>query len=376
MRKCLVFGVIAFLAAALASASPAAAGVVVLDNHTSVKVDFIVQPTGGTASRHILVPGDVLPIPATDAVDISYSDGQPHRYVVRPNSIYYFVNHEKSIELAELMSVPCAAAAPAPVRPPMPGKPAPPAAAAAPPDICTIPVMILADDQEQRLRQVWEKKIRARLAAASDIFEHHCRVRLQVVAVGDWVSEDKTFVFEKSLEEFERKVNPAPARLAIGFTSRLQWLPGEKHAGCTRMPLHPYILIREAFQRLSEAERLEFLVHEVGHYLGSVHTPDNSSVMRPTLGDGRSNARSFRIGFDAPNTLIMYLIAEELRTRPIVSLIQLSPNTKAALRVAYSLMAQSTPHDPGAQKDMQLLGVSAVIFQPRPSIVPTPTRDR
>ena len=66
---------------------------------------------------------------------------------------------------------------------------------------------------------------------------------------------------------------------------------------------------------MSEAERLEILVHELGHFLGAVHTADGNSVMRPALGDRRARGRSFRIGFDAPNTLAMNLVADELRSR-------------------------------------------------------------
>ena len=174
--------------------------------------------------------------------------------------------------------------------------------------------MILADDDEPAVQNVWEKRFRKRLAAASEIFEHYCRVRFEVVAVSTWVSDNNIREFEKSLEEFERKVNPLPARLAIGFTSQYQKIQGRRHLGGTHGPLRPHILIREWSQEISEPERLEVLVHEMGHFLGAAHTPDDRSVMRPVLGDRRSRARSFRIGFDPSNALVMYLIGEELRS--------------------------------------------------------------
>ena len=74
----------------------------------------------------------------------------------------------------------------------------------------------------------------------------------------------------------------------------------------TRGPLHSHILVREWSPQMSEPERLEFLVHELGHFLGASHSPEPDSVMRPVLGDqpGRS-ARAFRIRFDPVNTLVM-----------------------------------------------------------------------
>ena len=44
------------------------------------------------------------------------------------------------------------------------------------------------------------------------------------------------------------------------------------------------------------------LVHELGHFLGAVHSAESRSVMRPNIGDRQERVRSFHIGFDAPNT--------------------------------------------------------------------------
>ena len=38
--------------------------------------------------------------------------------------------------------------------------------------------------------------------------------------------------------------------------------------------------------------------HELGHFLGSVHSPEADSVMRPVLGDRQSRSVKFRVGFD------------------------------------------------------------------------------
>jgi hypothetical protein len=218
-----------------------------------------------------------------------------------------------------------------------------------------IPVAVFHNDSEPLVRELWEKRIRKRLDDASDIFEHHCRVRFKIVSVGTWTADKAIFEFHKSLLEFQRKVQPWPARLAIGFTSQYQWLPGEKHLGGTYGPLHSHILVREGLRNVSDPERLEVLVHELGHYLGAVHTPDQNSVMRPTLGDRRARLRGFRIGFDAPNTMAMFLLAEEIRRQPVAGLFQFSPETKAPLRGVYAMLAEAMPQDTAAKKYLALL---------------------
>jgi hypothetical protein len=357
MGKCLVLGAIALLAGVGTYASPAAAAVVVVGNRTAGKIEFTIL-RADNQERQSLAAGDLMPIPTIGPVGLAFSAGKAKRYLLQPNCVYYFLNGDEGIDLRQMFLEAGGEKNPATAKP-LPNRPgpAPPASASA---VYTIPVKILADDHEPRVQEVWEKRIRHRLAEASDIFEHYCRVRFQVVAVGSWSSNEKNFMFDKALTDFEQKVRPAPARLAIGFTGRYQWLPGEKHAGGTRSPLHPYILIRESFPGAGEAERLEFLVHEMGHYLGAVHTPDVNSVMRPVLGDRRARAVSFRIGFDGPNTLIMNLIVENLRTRPAANLFQLSPETKVPLATAYAFYARAMPKDPGMTTNLALLGFNVV----------------
>src|SRR5262249_19165218 len=155
----------------------------------------------------------------------------------------------------------------------------------------------LVDDDEPTARRVWEERLRKRLRAASDIIEKHCRVRFEVAAVETWESDNKLTEFKELHEEFERKVKPGPARLAIGFTSQLPHPQGYTDLGTTRCVLHTHILIREWYPR-SEPERLEVLVHELGHFLGASHSAEGDSVLRPRLADGKALASSFRIRFD------------------------------------------------------------------------------
>ncbi len=360
MKTRLLSALLASLVGILWSAAPARGGALVLDNRTTAQVEFTIRAAGEKESRRTVAAGDLLPITVTGPVEIGYYDGQPRHQVLQPNNVLYFLTGEKPLELVEL------------ALPAVEGTnfglaklgPRPPAG---PDSIYSIPVKILADDFEPRVQEVWEKRIRKRLADASEIFEHHCHVCFQVVAVGSWVSDEKAFTFDKALIDFEQKVRPAPARLAIGFTGRFQWQPGERHAGCTRTPLYPYVLIRESLQGVSEAERLEVLVHELGHYLGAAHSGDTASVMRPKLGDHQARARSFAIRFDSPNTLIMNLFVQNLRDHPTWGLYQLSPETRAPIAGIYQLLLRATDGDEATARNLKMLGVKPVAKPPIPS---------
>jgi len=392
MIRCVVLRTAAVLLAGLGGLR-ASAGVVVLDNWTAEDVEFTIRQTDGKEWRYTLPHGDLVPVPAAGPLGIAFeSRGQPRRQTLAANTVHCFTTVENHLELAELRA-PAVGGNPPPARAPkaQPGAPSAqpmvPAAKrpsagnplptpVAPTDpIVTIPVMILADDHEPMAQAAWEKKIRARLAEASQIFEHHCRVHFEPVAVGAWPIDPAEFAFEKSLAEFRSRVPlKPPARLAIGFTSRYQWMPGEHHMGGTCGPLFSHILIRNAVRGLSEPEHLEILVHELGHYLGAVHVPHSVSVMRPNLGDQKSRLRSFRIRFDAPNTLAMYLVAEQMRVRPIVSLAQLSPERKVVLRGVYTAISQAMPGDNTAQLYLAMLNMWAPSLPPLPAPSRPPAR--
>jgi hypothetical protein len=282
-------------------------------------------------------------------------------YVLNVNSIHYFSVRNGAAELLHVKLPGVDDKALAAAQPP--GQAAqPPVAAAAPGQaqaaegIYKIPVAILVDSADPRVQALWERRVRKRLAEASDIFEHHCRVRFEIVKVDNWASNPAIRSFDQSLMEFAQKVRPFPARLAIGFTSHYEWIRGEAHLGGTHGALASHILIRESPGQVSEPERLEVLVHELGHFLGAAHTSDQTSVMRPVLGDRRSAAKSFRIGFDAPNTLVMSLMAEEMRSRHIWHPSVLSPAAKIAVRGAYMALAQTIPQDPASTSSIQSLG--------------------
>ena len=202
-----------------------------------------------------------------------------------------------------------------------------PAAYPGVPEMTELTVKILVDDDEPTVAARWHHVLKARVDAASAILERTCRVRLKVIAYDTWESPAETTGLKDGLSAFERLVEPGPAQVAIGFTSQYKKLDrANPHLGIIRRPLGRHVLIRERVGRMSEPEKLEVLVHELGHYFGAVHVLHSRSVMRPNLADGRARMKKFRIGFDPINALIMNHYVTELHAgrtpdvfRPVVA---------------------------------------------------------
>ncbi len=359
-------------------AQVSSAGVVVLQNWTSVKIDYALRRADGQESRQSIAPTDIASFPTTGPVMVTLGEGAAARsFQLNVNSIHYFGIRNGAPELVHLKlpgveDKPEVAGLPARSLPAgaAPAGAAPPGQAQPDDSVYKIPVAIYTDAPDPRTYTAWEKRVRKRLEDASDIFEHHCRVRFEVVRVDHWDSDPSVHSFDQSLMEFVQKVRPAPARVAIGFTTHYEWIAGEMHLGGTHGALASHVLIRESPGQVSEPERLEVLVHELGHFLGAAHTSDKASVMRPKLGDRQSAAKTFRIGFDAPNTLIMCLIAEEMRTRHIWHPSVLSPDAKTAVRGAYMALAQTIPKDPVSASSIESLGPAPPQAAPPGSLNP------
>lgn len=331
---------------------PAAADVVVLANRTSNAIPVEVKPAAGSAQRLTLAPGDSTPVFVDGRASVAFIvRGELKKYNVDANTAYYFGQiadgrfdlHQ--IGLGEDKSTAT-------------GRTLPGSAATAP--LATIPVKILVDEEEPARQQHWERRLRDRVAAASEILRRQAGVELKVVATGTWDSDDKITDFFESLGEFERDVKPFPARLAIGFTSQYQVVQGRTHMAGTRGALNTHILVREWSRQMSEPERLELLVHELGHFLGASHSPEQSSVMRPVLGDRQAVRKGFQVRFDPVNTLVMSMVGEELRRRRANKLVDMTLGTKARLRQIYQALSPTMPDDPAANHFVQSVSVAAV----------------
>ena len=335
-------------------------GIVVIANRTDQVVE--IQQDGDTdkTSTSSIPAGGVLPLATEGTVSIrigSADDRQPFR--LEPNAAYEFSRDEDGkTTLREIGFAPATApgeSAVAPIRPSaangrlrkMP--------------ILTIPVRIVVDEEEPLVQDRWEPRLRERLQAASEILEQHCGVRFEVVAAGVWQSDNSISEFNELLQELEKEVTAPPARLVIGFTSQRRIGAEKGKMGGTRIPLHSHILIREWSKAMSDRERIEILVHELGHFLGATHSPEMTSVMRAQLVDGMSNLDKFQIRFDPVNALIMNLIVEEMRTRPISGVVDLLPENRQRLDDIYAEISRALPDDPGVALSRKLMASMSVV---------------
>ncbi len=351
VRGPLVGGAFALWLIALASPTPGSAAVAILLNRASRDMSY----AGADHVRRELPAGDVAPL-AFDGdglIEFRSGSGALTRRI-EPNRMYIFVDALGGVELRRLgLSTDIAEEVVLPA-----GGPAndrndatPVAKTPIPADTArrvVIPVKILVDEDEPATRAVWEKRLRRRVAAASVILKKHCFVELDVVAVDEWNSQNGVTDFDQSLSEFEREVSPGPARLAIGFTSQHKLTRGLTHLGGTRALLHSHLLMREWSQVASEPERLELLLHELGHFLGAAHRAEPQSVMRGLLADRKSLAAAFHIRFDPLNALAMNLVADELRRNVNLRPADLSLPTQFELCKLYAEIHRSLPADPAA----------------------------
>jgi len=339
------------LLALLSATLPTSAAVVVIANRTKEPIEFIAAQQDHPAGRYRVDAGDLIPVPVDGPLKLVYLAGdEKRRMVLQPNSAYFFGRVEKQpIELHGIglgQGDGAGLATPRKIRRPVtPG---------------VITVKLLVDEEEPARRELWEARLRKRVKTVSALLEKYCLMKLKIVAVGSWQSDNRVSDFNRSLREFEQEVTPGTARVAIGFTSQYQLPKGRFNLGGTRGPLHSHILIREWSQHISEPERAEVLLHELGHYMGAVHSPEPNSVMRPVLGDRKSRHVDFRVAFDPANTLAMYLVGEEVRTRGAGSLRQMTLGTKRRLGEIYGQMAKVLPKDPAAPRYQLMVKRSSI----------------
>ncbi|MBX7167623.1 MAG: hypothetical protein K1X74_14935 [Pirellulales bacterium] len=347
------------------------AAAVVVTNRTNGTVEFRLRAAHGPYADpdfqaksgprpfndYKLVSGEVRPIAVLGPVELEFPSlaGAKH-YLLEPNTVSYFGEFANGVDLEQVSFTGGEETVPdAPLAEMLEG--IPPGydvefnrrAALAP--LAVIPVKILVDDNEAARQEIWQQRLTRRLEIASQILARACRVRFKVVAFDRWETTDKVTDFVELLGEFEHRVDPGPAKVAIGFASQFEQPDGPTKLGGVRGPFRRHCLVREWPNKIvTEAERLEVLVHELAHLLCATHSPEPDSVMRPILGDGRARARNFRIQIDPANALILHLVGEELRVRNIYGLSELSTTTKLQLARIYAELEKVLPNDPAASQ--------------------------
>ncbi len=216
-------------------------------------------------------------------------------------------------------------------------------------------VKLVVDEEERTTPQAWQIRLKDRLDAASQILNDYCNVQFAVAEFGTWNSDNRLNDLNRSLRELEQEVEAGPNQIVIGFSSQYRFQKGINGLGGTRGPLHSHILLRESSPSTREPERLEALVHEMGHFLGAAHSRSPTSVMRPVIGDGRARSAAFRIGFDPANAQVIQLVGAEVSALGVRRFSQLSEVTKRRLIDHYQALAQELPKDPAAKRFIQLL---------------------
>lgn len=222
------------------------------------------------------------------------------------------------------------------------------------PPVVSLPVKLLVDDDEPAVKAVWQARLLRRIAVVNQTLSASCHVQLTPVAFAEWQSDSELSEFEECFEQFARDVDPSPGTLAIGFTSQAVGTDEKRTLGGCAGPLTRHILLREHGPGITESERLEMLLHELGHILGATHVPDANSVMRARLEDRPSRDIQFSIGFDPVNLIILNTFVQEL-VAGRKEIREFSQSASGTLRFWYAFVERAFPDDTTAVRLAALL---------------------
>jgi uncharacterized protein (TIGR03067 family) len=232
-----------------------------------------------------------------------------------------------------------------------------------------IPVKIVVDDDEPAQQAQWEARLRKRVADASQILEQCCRIRLRIVSVGTWLSDNRLDSLDDAYAEFTDAVEPESARLVIGFTSQFPVPDKPGRVGLSSGLLRGHILMREGSRRATEGEMTEALLQEIGRVLGAVNQNAQNSIMRPGMLDGQARRKDFALQFDPVNLLLVNMLAEEIRRNDVLQLADLQPGTRARLKQIYTRLGLA----PKSKPEPEVAQVPATAHLPRGTAEPEAT---
>ena len=339
--------------------------VTVLGNHGTEAIRFWIEmERGGERTEMILRPGETVSISNPQAAAAVFDrNGELTRLRLLQDEIYLFVKqngtqelygigpdhgtaiphsriqgHASSEKHTESRSAtdPKNAAAPAHASQTN-GSQSPQASPVGLP-ILTLPVLVFTDMNIPLAEKLWRQRVTERIAHASEILEKTCFVRLEIEAFHSWGSDPNSKDLREVMSDFEKKIPNVPGKLVMGFTAHKNAGGERTELGLARQPFYGRILLREEAPQITEVERLETLLHEMGHFLGAVHTSDENSVMRTVLHERKSRHAGFTISFDPLNALAMNLWVRQFRRGDKIRIRTLHPDVRDELENVYLLV--------------------------------------
>ncbi|MDO4569651.1 MAG: hypothetical protein Q4D38_04640 [Planctomycetia bacterium] len=202
-----------------------------------------------------------------------------------------------------------------------------------------IRVLVYADENIPLARDLWEKRVEERIAHVSSILEKTCFVRLEVEEFRSW-RPTPSATLREAMKDFEKNAPLERSRLIIGFISTKNFSKEMSELGVARAPFYPRILLREEAPQITEVERVETMLHELGHFFGAVHTSDDNSVMRTVLKDRRGRIAGSAISFDPFNALAMNLWVRQYRRFVQSKTHSIDEDIRIQLLASYALVRQ------------------------------------
>ncbi len=311
---------------AIFSIAPAGAAVAVIVNACDGEAVVTTEPVWGSARTQRVAPNATASLFLPQAVSARVTVGATTAEVtLHPWEIHTLRWKEGSLQVENALT--------ARAQPPLWSAPA---ILAEPPRQVIIPVAVYADDAQPARQSVWEPRLRAQVAAVSEVLTATCGVGLQVTTVGTWDSPgDESIAREARETDFRAKTFSDSARVIVGFSSRLQspFSAAMRHA--PRTPLASHILIPDVHPGLTPQEQWWLLLHEFAHWLGAFDLSEGVSVMNAAVPPSEYAAKGAAVPWDAANLLILNLTADELRYRGVRNAEAFSSGTRDYLLALY-----------------------------------------